>query len=57
MVGYCSAIMSVVKEAPDTAYVKGGPFSRLGVELPEVAAHVWWSEWPLRGGFEEVERS
>lgn len=41
------AIMSVVKENPDLAYVKGGPFSKLGVDLPEVAAHVWWSKLSL----------
>jgi len=34
--------MSVVVEKPDVAYVKGGPFSRLGVQLPPAGAHVFW---------------
>lgn len=34
--------MSVVVENPDVAYVKGGPFAKLGVALPPAAAHVWW---------------
>jgi len=34
--------MSVVSEAPDLAYVKGGPFSKFGVEIPPAAAHVFW---------------
>lgn len=37
-----SAIMSVVAENPDIAYVKGGPFAKVGVELPPPGAHVWW---------------
>jgi len=43
-----TAIMSVVSENPDIAYVKGGPFARLGVALPPAGAHAWWKrkeEW------------
>jgi len=36
------AIMSVVVENPDLAYVKGGMFAKTGVELPVAGAHVWW---------------
>jgi hypothetical protein len=34
--------MSVVNENPDVAYVKGGLFTKLGVELPPVGAHGFW---------------
>jgi len=34
--------MSVVVENPDIAYVKGGPFSKLRVDLPPPRAHVFW---------------
>jgi len=34
--------MSVVEENPGVAYVKGGPFSKAGVELPTASAHIFW---------------
>jgi len=43
--------MSVVEEKPDVAYVKGGPFSKAGVELPAAAAHVFWKrreKWEVK---------
>ena len=45
-----SAIMSVVVENPDIAYVKGGPFSKAGVALPPAAVHLFWKrreEWEV----------
>lgn len=44
--------MSIVAENPDVAYVKGGPFSKLGVALPPAAAHVWWKR---REAWEKAE--
>lgn len=35
-------IMSVVEEAPDTAYVKGGLFAKHGTELPPVGYEVYF---------------
>lgn len=34
--------MSIVREAPDKAFVKGGLFCKQGVELPPPRAEVFW---------------
>ena len=36
------AVMSIVKEFPDTAFVKGGLFAKTGVLLPKPGAAVFW---------------
>jgi hypothetical protein len=36
------AIMTVVQESPETAFVKGGLFAKGGVALPPPGYEVWW---------------
>jgi hypothetical protein len=42
--------MSVVKESPEIAYVKGGLFAKTGAPLPKPAAETFWGsreEWEV----------
>ena len=35
------AIYSIVSEAPETAYVKGGLFAKAGIDIPPATVQIW----------------
>jgi hypothetical protein len=39
---FCSAIMTVVKERPEIAFLKGGLFVKFGVDLPAPGREQFW---------------
>jgi hypothetical protein len=46
--------MSIVQQAPDTAFVKAGLFAKVGVELPAPGIEIYWNrrekwESPAKG--------
>lgn len=51
--------MSVVLEAPDVAFLKGGLFVASGLALPPIGRHVYWrraEKWEVPGeGVEVIE--
>jgi hypothetical protein len=53
------AIYSIVAEAPETAFVKGGLFAKAGIDLPVATVQIWMKrkekwEMPFEG-MEAVE--